>query len=119
MKKFFVRFLPDWLVTNCYMKAGGIFGEALSCVGVAGPCVGFEKFFARWEFWEAEYARRGYRTVNIEEFYKLGFGSVDSEEFITMHLRWERKPGEELVLHAAPAKAWLIQEDWFRRPKKR
>jgi len=37
-----------------------------------GECIGFEKLLRKWEKWEIEYARRGFRTISVDKFTDLG-----------------------------------------------
>lgn len=67
----FERFLTDKQVEKRYIKAGEIFGDALS-YGFMGECSGFKRMLAKWEKWEAEYIKRGYRTLPIDDFIDYG-----------------------------------------------
>jgi len=59
--------LSDKFVVGRYKKVGLIFGEAVSMLYM-GECVGFKKMFLRWERWEAEYVKRGYKPFSIDKF---------------------------------------------------
>ena len=65
------RFLSDKQVEGRYVDWGKLFGEAVSYLHV-GECHGFECMLAMWEKWEAEYARRGYKTLPLDDFILAG-----------------------------------------------
>lgn len=65
------KFLSDAQVEGRYVNACAHFGSALSYIAM-GECVGFEKLLAQWEKWEAEYARRGYRTLPSDDLVSYG-----------------------------------------------
>lgn len=54
-----------------YFAAGGSFGMAMS-YGYMGRPVGHDKMLDRWAAAEKEWARRGMRTVSLDEF--VGYG---------------------------------------------
>lgn len=55
-----------------YIEAGGRFGLAMSDVFMLGEETAFEDLLSAWEMHEKEYARRGYRTIPLDEFVDLG-----------------------------------------------
>lgn len=67
MLKFLIQFLPDGLVGKYYQKWGLSFGAAAYYRPV-GKVTDFDKRLNYWGLWEAEYARRGYRTIDINRF---------------------------------------------------
>ena len=94
--------VPTAIVKKKYVKWGARFGDMLSYLYM-GRSVGFEAAFRKWKNWEAEYARRGFRTISTDDFISYGGGYVKTlNGFDEM-----RAPGEELILHAK------IYEDRF------
>lgn len=86
--------LPDKMVEKKYIKAGAAFGDAVSYIYM-GRCVGFEKLFENWRKWEAEYARRGYHTVSLDDFIEYGgYGKTIKK------LGIKRQQDEKPVFHA-------------------
>ena len=65
------RFMTDKWIEKHYAKAGRIFGDAVSYIYM-GECVGFDSMLAKWEKLEAEYAKRGYRTLPVDDFVAYG-----------------------------------------------
>ena len=63
----FKRFLPDKQVAKKYLEAGLKFGSAVSYLYM-GECVGFSSMLDKLKKWEAEYSKRGFRTIPIEIF---------------------------------------------------
>src|SRR3989344_2686550 len=55
-------------VFNLY---AGAFGDAVSYMYM-GECLGFKRMLHAWARWEAEYARRGYRTISLDDFIDYG-----------------------------------------------
>jgi hypothetical protein len=90
----FEQFLTDEAVQRLYAKAGGDFGDAYGYMPKGSPVCGGE-FFAEWKKWEAEYARRGYRTLPLQAFIRYGHYG----EKLT-GLGVKRAPGEEAILWA-------------------
>ena len=90
----FARFLTDKQVEKHYVKAGAIFGDAVSYIYM-GECVGFEKLLAKWAKWEAEYVKRGYRTLPVDDFVSYGGYGAPLKD-----LGVKRTDGEEPVFHA-------------------
>jgi hypothetical protein len=71
LPKGIIQRLADSTVTKRYVEVGGAFGDAVSYTYL-GECVGFKSMLEKWAFWEREYARRGYRTVSVDDL--IGFG---------------------------------------------
>ncbi len=72
---FFRKLLSDEAVENRYVDAGSIFGTAVSYI-CYGECYGFAGLLRKWEKWEKEYARRGFRTLSLDTFINHdGYGS--------------------------------------------
>lgn len=91
----FRRFRGDKAIENCYVQAGREFGDAVSYIYM-GESLGFEDLLREWEIWEAEYARRGYRTFPVEDFVALGgYGQALKD------LGAKRAAGEAPVFHAS------------------
>lgn len=90
----FLKFLTDNQVTSRYKKAGSIFGEAVSMIYL-GECVGFEKILRRFEKWEKEYARRGYKPLSVDDFRAASYG-----EDISQKLHCLQPEGEKPRFHA-------------------
>lgn len=88
------RFLSDKQVEKRYAEAGRVFGDAVSYIYM-GECVGFEGLLAKWAKWEKEYAKRGYRTIPIDDFIEYGgYG----KSLTGLGMRWEQN--EEPIFHA-------------------
>ena len=89
------RLLPDSFAERKYVQAGSEFGEAVSYLHF-GESIGFEMLLQRWEDWEREYARRGYRTISLDRFIEFGGYNkpVDDVKGI------KRKRDEPQKLHA-------------------
>lgn len=66
-----VKMFTDKQVEKRYVAAGATVGDALS-YGYMGKCVGFDSFVKKFNRWEKEYARRGYKTITCEDFEKYG-----------------------------------------------
>ena len=67
----FESLLTDRQVIKRYVEAGSQFGVAVSYIYM-GECVGFARMLSKWEKWEVEYAKRGYRTLPIDDFINSG-----------------------------------------------
>ena len=90
----FERFMTDKRIEKRYAEAGRIFGDAVSYIYM-GECVGFDSMLAKWEKLEAEYAKRGYRTLPVDDFVAYGgYGTPLND------LGVRRAKGEEPVFHA-------------------
>ena len=92
--KMLKRFMTDKQVERCYVKAGAVFGDAVSYIYM-GECVGFTDLLAKWEKWEAEYAKRGYRTLPVDDFVDHGGYGMPFKD-----LGAKRTKGEKPVFHA-------------------
>ena len=88
------RFMTDKQVEKRYAEAGRVFGDAVSYIYM-GECVGFDGLLAKWEKWEAEYAKRGYRTFPVDDFVAYGGYGTPLKD-----LGAKRTEGEEPVFHA-------------------
>ena len=81
-------------VEEKYVTAGRFFGFCVSYIYMGEP-IGFKKFLAEWEKWEAEYARRGYRTISLDQFIELGgYGEP------LKGLGQKREKGEKPIFHS-------------------
>ena len=100
----FKRFLDDETVEERYVQAGSHFGNAVSYLYM-GECHGFTRMLGRWEKWEKEYARRGFRTISLDVFEAHGgYGAVLEglgEKLVEM---------EEPVFHAKIYRERLLGE---------
>lgn len=90
----YTKYLPDALVEKKYTQAGAIFGAAVSYIYM-GECIGFKRFLRKWARWEAEYSRRGYRTLSIDSFINYG-GYCEPLEGLMV----KRHTNEQIILHA-------------------
>ena len=88
------RFMTDKWIEKHYAKAGRIFGDAVSYIYM-GECVGFDSMLAKWEKLEAEYAKRGYRTLPVDDFVAYGGYGTPLKD-----LGVRRAESEEPVFHA-------------------
>jgi len=93
--KFLRKYLSDNAIQHRYVTAGANFGNAVSVIYL-GECVGFNKMFNKWADWELEYANRGYNTVSIDDFIKLGGYNKSIEHLLGKKLA----PNENPILHA-------------------
>lgn len=91
----FKKILPNFVVEKRYVSSGANFGDAVSYIYM-GECDGFEKLLSRWEEWEGEYNRRGFRTVSLDRFIGLGGYGKPIDDVIGQ----KREIGEEFVFHA-------------------
>ncbi len=91
---FFRKWLSDEAVERRYVDAGSIFGAAVSYLYM-GECSGFKRLLSKWEKWENEYVRRGFRTLSIDAFIDRGGYGVALEG-----LGEKRNELEEPVFHA-------------------
>lgn len=92
----------DRALTKSYREAGEIFGDAVSMIYM-GECIGFERLLDTWAHWEQEYARRGFRTIPLDDFVDTGGYGVPLKG-----LGQRRAPDEEPVFHAEIyRKIWL------------
>jgi hypothetical protein len=96
MKYLFRRLLDDKSVQKEYLNAGSCFGDAASYVFSMGECVGFDALLERWAKWEKEYAKRGYRTISIDDFILRGGHNKDISNVIGA----KRGVDEKEVFHA-------------------
>jgi len=86
--------LSDKMVERYYLRTGSTFGARVSFVFL-GEASEYQEDYEAWAFWEAQYARRGYETLPLEDFirhggYGLPLGPVGRK----------RPPGRPVVLHA-------------------
>ena len=100
----FKRFLTDKQVEKRYVKAGAIFGDAVSYIYM-GECVGFDKLLAKWEKWEAEYTKRGYRTLPLYDF--VAYGGYGTS---LKGLGEKYAEHEDVVLHAKIYRECILVE---------
>ena len=86
--------MTDKHVEKRYVEAGRIFGDAVSDLYM-GEGTAFADLLAKWEKWEAEYAKRGYRTLRVNDFVAYGGYQIPLKDLGT-----KREEGEEAVFHA-------------------
>ncbi len=89
------KFFNDNQVTSRYVRAGSRFGDAVSYLYM-GECIGFEKLFDKWGVWEQEYARRGFRTISLDDFVSHGGYGTPIDPLVGQRLN----VGESPVFHA-------------------
>ena len=90
----FERLFSDSFILKRYKKAGLAFGDMVSYLYM-GECVGFPEALKRLKKWEAECARRGYRTISIDSFVESGGYGNPLEG-----LGARRAEGEDPIFHA-------------------
>ena len=90
------KILTDNYIQKKYIRSGIAFGEAVSYIFL-GESPEFETLLDMWERWEQEYSRRGYRTLSLDTFIKIGGydGPLDPN-LLGKKLGKEEKP----VLHS-------------------
>ncbi len=91
----FTRLVSDAFVQDHYHFYGAMFGDAVSYLPL-GECVDFQERFEAWTFWEDAYSKRGFRTISIDNFVKIGGWGDDA----TPLLGQRRDPEESVVLHS-------------------
>jgi hypothetical protein len=87
--------LSDKSIQKRYVKAGAVFGDAVSYLGM-GECIGFEKLLYKWSKLENEYSNRGFRTISIDRFIELGGYGREVGDVIGV----KRNENEESVYHS-------------------
>jgi hypothetical protein len=91
-KAWFIRtFYSDVRVQKNYVEAGRIFGDALSYSYLGTP-VGYDEMLERWAEWEFEYARRGYRTLFLDDFIDAGGYGTSIADKLGVKCGPEEKP---------------------------
>jgi hypothetical protein len=93
LDRMFKRFMTDEQVEDRYARAGDNFGFAASVADWDGE-FSFNWLLSRWEKWEAEYAKRGFRTLPVDDFTYFG------DNKIVEGLGIKREEGEDPVFHA-------------------
>ncbi len=96
LPRFLLPVLSDLKIRKKYIEAGASFGSAVSVIYM-GECIGFRARLDRFEGLEWEYARRGFRTVSVDDFVEFGGGYVGSIDHL---LDQKRDVGEQPVYHA-------------------
>ena len=94
LTRFFLKFYSDKQVQERYVKAGGIFGDALSYAYLGEPAEVLS-LLNRWAKWEKEYAKRGYKTFSLDAFIAYGGYRTPLEG-----LEVKREENEPSVIHA-------------------
>ena len=85
----------DSRVLKAYERAGKEFGDSLSYLDCMGRDVDFEVKFLIFQDWEKAYAKRGYKTVPIDDFLQAGGYGKD----ISHMLGVKRAEDELAILH--------------------
>lgn len=91
----FTSRLSNAFIEEHYHFYGAVFGEAVSYLAL-GECVDFHERFDAWAFWERAYSKRGFRTISIDDFMKIGGWGHDA----TPLLGQRRNAEEPVVLHS-------------------
>ena len=89
------KMLPDNWVEKSYLAAGAEFGDAVSYIFM-GEGYDFKQLLKKWESWEEEYARRGYRTISLDRFVDLGGYGRPVSDLIYK----KREEKEEPIFHS-------------------
>jgi hypothetical protein len=92
---FLKRILTDRTVERKYVHAGAEFGFDVSYIYM-GESIGFESRLNKWANWEKEYAKRGFRTVPLDDFIELGGYGRSIASLVGI----KRDENEEPVYHA-------------------
>lgn len=101
----FERWVSDRRLQKWYEDAGATIGNALSYSYMGEP-LGLKGLFTRWEKFEAEYSKRGYRTISLDAFIRLGGYGIPLPD-IGVRRELEEVP----VLHAKIFRAEYYQND--------
>lgn len=83
--------MSDKKIKRKYAGSGAHFGEAVSYLYM-GECVEFESKLNRWADWEQEYAKRGYRTIPLDNFIELGGYDKNIDPLFMIKLDKKEKP---------------------------
>ena len=98
----FKRLLPDKLVNRLYVNSGIDVATSSNYLGLyfileEGEAVrAFERSIRKWEKWEKEYARRGYKTVSFDEF----VSSMTDGKSLDNLLGKKHEENEEPIFHS-------------------
>jgi len=106
------KVLPNWFVKLCYLKASLCFGEAVTCEGMIGRVANMDVLLRKFEQWEIEYSRRGYRTIPLNDLADIG-GYGASMEGIRGYYGVKRDMGEKPNLYSAMYREEFLQEPKF------
>lgn len=91
------KWMHNKMLEKRYVNAGIAVGNAVKISHTNKiKCVGFDKLFKRWKRLEAEYAKRGYRTISLVDF--MEFGRRITKIDTLFHI-W-RHQNEDAILHA-------------------
>lgn len=109
------KFLSDNQVASRYVCAGSHVGSVVNYfyreegMGFSmGRCSGFEELLDRWDGWEQEYARRGFRTISLDAFVEYGGQGFPINHFVGQR----RYENESPVFHAQ-----MYGAEYLRRAK--
>jgi len=94
LKEAIVSFFSDEKVKGKYKQAGAVFGDATSYICL-GECAGVEQLLNTWAFWEKEVAKRGFRTMSLDQFIDYGDWGKPLNGFGEM-----REKDEKPIYHA-------------------
>ena len=87
--------MSDSQVQKFYVDIGSWVGDAVS-YSYLGEVFGMKRKVNQWTKMEAEYAKRGFRTVSLDRFVKLGGYGIPIDDIIGK----KREEGEEAIFHA-------------------
>ena len=90
------------------MEAGRVFGDNLSYIFL-GKCVEFEKNLDKLISWELEYAKRGFKTIPLNEFVEFGRYGKDIKNILGK----KRDAGEKPLYPAQNYKDILSWKEIF------
>ncbi len=102
------KLLSTSAVEKKYLEAGRVFGDNLSYIFL-GKCVEFEKNLDKLISWELEYAKRGFKTIPLNEFVEFGGYGKD----IKNSLGKKRDAGEKPLYPAQNYKDILSWKEIF------
>jgi hypothetical protein len=89
------KLYPLLILQKRYLDTGLTFGEAVSYIYL-GECIGFKRILRNLEDLEREYAKRGFRTISIDDFEDCGGHGKSLEKLVGL----KREPEEEPIYHA-------------------
>ncbi len=101
--------LPAHIVERLYAASLLQFADCVSERNIGRP-VGIMQMIEKWLAWEREYARRGFRTVQLED----AVDSVIEEKSLTGLLGQKLLRGEQPILHAEYVKSIGLEDKPFK-----
>src|SRR3989344_6391729 len=94
--KFFVKFMTEKQVEQAYFAFGAGMALVMQPAQKLPLPYSLEKIHEHWEIAEEEYARRGYRTLNLDALAQYGL----SEPSLRNRVMKKRQEHEQPVYHA-------------------